>query len=343
METRIFRHHDAQYTNYRIPGMVMTRAGVLLAYCEARRASDDWARMDILLFRSTDGGCTFSPPVRLAEGTDVHPTVNNPVMAEGTDGTLHFLYCEDYGIRGGRVLHRVSHDAGISWSESADVTYATRPEWRNAFALGPGHGICTPDGTLLFPVWMVPRAAGAEESAHAPSVVSVLYSRDGGKTWRMGDVLPAPTDMPDPGETEAALREDGSVYFNCRLGWGVFCRGMAVSRSGTDAFADVRRVPELTDPCCFGSVVSGRGADGVFRMIYAGCRRTDDRKGVSVWVSTDGGETWRLSLTVDEARGGYVECALSPDGGTLFVLYEDKYGEADYLSVIRMDEFTGKQ
>lgn len=333
MKTRILWQHDDAYTNYRIPGMIMTRQGVLLAYCEARRASGDWSMMDILMQRSTDGGVTFEPPVILAAGTAAHPTVNNPVMAEDKNGVLHFLYCEDYAIRGGRVLHRVSRDAGLSWSEPGDVTYATRPDFRNAFALGPGHGLCTGDGTLLFPVWMVPQAAGAELDAHGPSVVSVLYSRDDGATWRMGDVLPAPDDMPSPGETEAALTEGGDVLFNCRLGWGAFCRGSAVSASGYDGFRDVRRVPALTDPCCFGSLVSGRGPDGVFRLFYAGCRAVDDRKDVTVWVSRDGRD-FRPALTVDGARGGYVESALSPDGGTLYVLYEDRYGEEDYLAVI---------
>ncbi len=336
MEIREIRHRDEQYANYRIPGMLMTRSGVLLVFFEARRASGDWSMMDIQMQRSSDGGRSFLPPVILAQGSETHPTVNNPVMAEDAQGRLHFLYCEDYTINGGRILHRVSTDDGATWSVPEDVTASADPEFHNALALGPGHGICTPDGTLLFPVWMVPKSAGAELTAHGPSVVSVLYSRDDGSSWQLGELLPVCEGMNDPGETELTLTEDGTVLLNCRLGWGAFCRGQAYSRTGYDGWQDVRLVRELTDPCCFGSVVSGRCPDGVFRLFYCGCRSTEDRVNVTVRVSEDGGRTWNAGRTVDALRGGYVESALSPDGGTLYVLYEDRYGEADYLAVMNV-------
>ena len=68
-----------RYTNHRIPGMTVTEKGTVLAYCEARTAAGDWALMDILLFRSEDGGETFGEPVVMAAGTKEHRTVNNPV------------------------------------------------------------------------------------------------------------------------------------------------------------------------------------------------------------------------------------------------------------------------
>ena len=79
------------YARFRIPGVVTTAQGTLLAYCEARRRDSDWAEIDILLHRSTDGGRSFSAPVVLASGTSMKKTVNNPVMIAGRDGTVHFL------------------------------------------------------------------------------------------------------------------------------------------------------------------------------------------------------------------------------------------------------------
>ena len=141
-----------EYSNHRIPGMLVTKCGTLLVYCEARRTASDWATMDILLQRSTDGGASFSSPYKLAEGNEAHKTVNNPVMMQDKNGRIHFLYCEDYTVCGGRTQRRYSDDDGISWSEPIDISEATQPEYHNAFAFGPGHGITAPDGTLIVPV-----------------------------------------------------------------------------------------------------------------------------------------------------------------------------------------------
>ncbi|MCB1207836.1 MAG: exo-alpha-sialidase, partial [Verrucomicrobiales bacterium] len=79
---------------YRIPGVVVTEKGTVLAYCEARKnSSADWGEIEIHLRRSSDGGRTWEAPQHIAhhaarlEGnprkkdeTGAHEqTVNNPV------------------------------------------------------------------------------------------------------------------------------------------------------------------------------------------------------------------------------------------------------------------------
>lgn len=54
---------DAAYSNYRIPGIVVTKKNTVITYFEARRTMSDWAHMDILLYRSEDGGETFSEAI----------------------------------------------------------------------------------------------------------------------------------------------------------------------------------------------------------------------------------------------------------------------------------------
>ena len=52
---------------YRIPGVVVTTKGTVLAYAEARRNnSSDWGEIEIHLRRSTDGGKTWLPPKQIA-------------------------------------------------------------------------------------------------------------------------------------------------------------------------------------------------------------------------------------------------------------------------------------
>ena len=113
LSVRTILQRDESYFNYRIPGTVITKAGTILTYFEARRApGGDWALMDILLCRSEDGGKTFSAPLTMAEGTEKFPTVNNPVCIVGIDGILHFIYCRNYSVGGGDVFCRRSSDDG---------------------------------------------------------------------------------------------------------------------------------------------------------------------------------------------------------------------------------------
>ena len=136
-KTKPLWSRNESYSNHRIPGMIVTNCGTLIAYCEARQSESDWALMDIIMQRSTDHGQTFGAPYILAKGTKEKPTVNNPVMIQDKNGRIHFFYCENYTIMGGRALRRYSDDDGVTWSEAIDVTESTNPDFHNAFAFGP--------------------------------------------------------------------------------------------------------------------------------------------------------------------------------------------------------------
>src|SRR5262249_46410119 len=77
-KTDLFEAGKGGYFLYRIPGVVVTSKGTVLAYCEGRKKTGgDWDAIDILLRRSTDGGKTWSEPrpVAAVEGK----VVKNPI------------------------------------------------------------------------------------------------------------------------------------------------------------------------------------------------------------------------------------------------------------------------
>ena len=52
----------AEQLRDRIPGIVVTKQGTVLAYCEARKQQGgDWGPIDVMMRRSTDGGKTWGP------------------------------------------------------------------------------------------------------------------------------------------------------------------------------------------------------------------------------------------------------------------------------------------
>lgn len=320
---------ESEYSHMRIPGITVTSRGEIIIYNEARRSLSDWAKMDILARKSHDGGKTFGAPFCLARGTDVHPTVNNPVMAEDSCGTLHFLYCESYGTRGGRILHRKSTDFGDTWSEPDDITPATLPEYRNVFALGPGHGICTKKDALAFPFWLVPKKFGKAENAHVPSEVGVIYSLDDGKSFRSSPLLTAREDIVSPNETVAAEICGGEIYLAIRQ--NAPSRASAVLSSDFSSFRDYAPVEGVLDPVCFGSVASFGET-----LFFVNCDHAEKRQNITLRKSTDGGKTFEKLAVIDENRGGYADIAVDSARGKIYVLYENEYGKELFLAVLDM-------
>ena len=329
----IWRGGDG-YEKHRIPGLLVTARGTLLMYHEARREKSDWALMDILLCRSEDGGQTVSEAVALANGTEQFPTVNNPVMMQDKNGRIHFLYCENYGVGGGRIYRRYSDDDGLTWSTPIDVTESTAPHSRNAFAFGPGHGICTSSGMLIVPVWTVPKFYGSPLNAHSPSVVSTFYSVDNGESWRLGEEIGSNYELQSPNESSIAQLSDGSLYMNIRC--MNYLRARAWSTDGYSEWHDFSADRQLIDPRCFGSVVSYE-TGGQDYLLFANCETQDKRRNVVIKASEDGGRTWKYRRVIDSERGGYVELNADSRNGNIYVLYEDNGGDSVFLAVLDND------
>ena len=322
---------QTEYALMRIPGIIITSRGEIIIYGEARKSASDWALMDIVMRKSRNGGASFSAPQVLARGTGEHPTVNNPVMAEDARGVLHFLYCEDYGVGGGRILHRESADFGKTWGTPEDITPATLPEYRNVFALGPGHGICTKSGALAFPFWLVPKRFGKPEKAHAPSEVGVLYSYDSGKTWQKSPLLPACEGIVSPNETVAAELPCGKLYLAIRQ--NAPARAYAILEKDFSSFAEYAPAEGLPDPVCFGSALALGES-----LLFVNCASAEKRENLTLRRSENGGKTWQKSLTVDKARGGYADLAADAKAGKIYVLYESNWGAELYLATIDINE-----
>lgn len=327
------------YERHRIPGIIVTSKSTVIVYNEARRPAgehgSDWALMDIFMQRSTDCGETFGERIYLARGDAEHPTVNNPVMMEDQNGRLHLLYCRDYTIRGGGAWHRYSDDDGLTWSEPTDVTYATQPELHNAFAFGPGHGICTREGRLLVPIWMVLKTEQVPEHQHHPSVIHTFYSDDCGQTWQLGDRIVTDQAVPNPNETVAAQLPDGRIMLNIRS--NIERRSKAYSPSGVGEWTTPVPDEALPDPHCFGSMIGYKNLAGQFALLQVNCAHESARKNIVLKGSLDLGETWIICRTIDAERGGYSDLAADEENGLIFVLYEEKAGKDVYLARMTPD------
>ena len=119
-------------TCFRIPSVVQTPGGTLVAFAEARRGScgdGDGDSHEIASWRSTDGGITWDA-LSMAAGNETY-WVGNPEAVVRADGSLLMLVathkqgCTGNCVAGNAVL--TSHDSGLSWSPPRDITAAMGP------------------------------------------------------------------------------------------------------------------------------------------------------------------------------------------------------------------------
>jgi sialidase-1 len=347
-KTDLFEGGKDGYALYRIPGIVATKTGTLLAYCEARKtARGDWGTIDLWMRRSTDNGKTWEParkiatppadakknPVALAQklAKEGEFTLNNPVaISDAKGGAVHFLYCVEYA----RCFYTRSDDDGKTFTKPVEITSAFegfRPEYAwKVLATGPGHGIQLSGGRLLVPVWL---STGTGGHAHRPSVVSTIYSDDDGKTWKHGAIVAKESpETPNPSETAAVERSDGKVLMNLRNESKKQRRLVAVSPDGAGKWSEPKFDDKLPDPICFGSLVRYPGSKNakpgiLFINPDNGANR--ERKNVTVKLSLDDGETWAYSRSIEPGPSGYPDITVGRDG-TIFCFYERGKGENDF-------------
>ena len=130
-ETILFRAGKEGYPAYRIPSLLTTKRGIVLAFCEARQAGDH-SHNDLAVKRSTDGGHIWSPLHVIVR----HPedAFNNPTAICLRESGRVLLLFEHYPngtgeqkvVPGydGKVVSTFliySDDDGVTWSKPRDV------------------------------------------------------------------------------------------------------------------------------------------------------------------------------------------------------------------------------
>jgi sialidase-1 len=345
-KTNLFEEGKDGFASYRIPGIIVTAKGTVLAYCEARKYSgSDWGELEIHLRRSTDGGRTWSPAKqiahlgpRAASRNPARPkapnqtreeaegqTVNNPVAIAGRDGTVHFLYCIEYQ----RVFYMRSDDDGVTWSKPVEITsvfdqYRPDLDWQ-VVATGPGHAVQLRTGRLVVPFWM----NTTNHDVRPASGIGVVYSDDHGTNWQRGDLV-----LRSGTEPNVAELADGRVFLTVRNGDPRDRRKVTWSPDGVKGWSKPEFVEDLLEPGCMAGMVlwPGQGGDRKPLVLFSNPNTTKrdhkDRAEITIHASRDGGRTWPISRLLQSGPGAYSDLAVLPDG-TILCFYESGTPEAD--------------
>ncbi|MFJ5137826.1 exo-alpha-sialidase [Streptomyces sp. NPDC088707] len=330
----------------RIPALVTTRTGVLLAFAEGRdrdttTGCSDVGANDLIMKRSLDGGKTWDEKPTVVVGAGDELAHGNPApVVDGVTGRITLLYSSSDWNRNranpkrdgfDRTVHAVhSMDGGLTWSPSVPQPQLDRPEWFWV-STGPGHGIQLSRGEH-FGRLVVP----GDHRGGGQAGGQLYTSDDGGLTWQMRAVSDTRDTGSYPAELAVAETVDGHVYVNARNSENTRCttnehRLAATSTDGGATFAaPFAPVANLDTSPTYGSLLRlhAHDQDGrPDRLLYSGPSRLgpnvlEDRRELAVRSSYDEGKTWKtVGSLITPNRTGYSDMALLANG-SVGLLYE---------------------
>lgn len=335
---------------YRIPGLVTTNRGTLLGVYDVRHNSsvDLQEHIDIGLSRSTDGGRTWEKmrlPLSFGE-TGGLPAAQNGVgdpsiLVDTRTNTVWVVAAWTHGMGNQRawwsshpgmdanhtaqLVLAKSTDDGKTWSAPINITSQVKhPDWY--FLLqGPGRGITMTDGTLVFPIQFIDRT-------RVPNA-GIMYSKDGGQTWKINQPARSNTT-----EAQVAETEPGTLMLNMRDNRGG-SRAVAVTRDlGKTWTEHVSSRSALIEPVCMASLISVKAKDNVYGkdlLIFSNPNSTKARKNMTIKISLDGGKTWKPEhqLLLDAGDNWGYSCLTMIDRETIGILYESSVAHMTFQSI----------
>lgn len=315
---------------FRIPGMIRTQAGTLVACFDARyhHEGDLCADIDVATVRSTDGGQTWTlPEVSMDAGPGHNNGCGDPCIVQDKSGRiwLQSLVCH---FSGGASLNVsktgwdkdktgqwgmvYSDDDGITWcKEYVNPTRQIKKEEWNTILAGPGNGIVTSKGVIVFPaqIW--------QNNANPRSMSTICYSTDGGKNWVYGNGVPHRSS-----ECQVVELQDGSIMINCRNETWAGKRVVYVTKDlGKTWEPHETNCKDLVEPTCQASIIAVDSPKYGRLLLFSNPKKYP-RSIMTVRASRDDGKTWNEGLLYDTRRCMGYSCLAMVDDDHVGVIYE---------------------
>lgn len=345
----VFESKEGVY--YRLPSILVTREGTVLAACQKRKGSrGDWAESALVLKRSTDGGRTWGPEQTLHERPGYCVFNGNLVEDRQTKDILAAFITFPTKARngwfskiwipagGGFDLVR-SADDGQNWSSPEHHIPAPNADgWRGGAAFNNNHGIQLTRGPHAGRLVLCARVF-KKSVYEGRAKGGVIYSDDHGKTWHVGGAG-FPMDGSLNGEVALCETSTGEVYVNYRntdRQAKPRCRLYSRSRDGGATFYEEGAEGKLPAHGCNAGLVSfgAEGQNDPFLILFT-YPRTSSRHKLTCHISSDDGQSWSATKTISNG-GGYSDAAVLPDR-TILVLYEQSRAAGLHLARFHLTE-----
>lgn len=321
----LWSRSDRTYPNFRIPSLIVSKEGTILAFAEGREGGDS-GDIDILLKRSEDGGLTWSKQsVVWNDGTN---TCGNPcpVVDQTTGRIILFMTWNLGSDHEDGIIRKKSRDTrkpfmcysddeGLTWSEPVNMSKTCKnAEW-GWYASGPGVGIQLKSESfrnrLVIPAnhsYDVQDPGEAVRGAYGYGS-HVLYSDDGGLSWKLSEAI-----TPGCNESQVVELSNGDLMMNMRSYNKKGCRAISLSKDGGASWDEITHDPQLVESVCQASLIKYGNYQGQEVYLFSNPAVKSGRTHMTVKVSWDDCLTWTGGELIHEGPAAYSCLTVLPDG-----------------------------
>ena len=342
---------------YRIPGLVTSNAGTLVACYDIRHNNslDLQEDIDIGVSRSTDGGKTWGPMIVAMDmgcyggRPQGENGVGDPaILVDKETGRIFIVAAWTHGLpqksvawfkvgkglepeETAQIMLTYSDDDGLTWSQPRSITKMVKnPEWY--FTLqGPGRGIQMADGTLVF-------AAQYQDEVDRTPHSTIMYSKDHGETWTMGTGAEANTTEAQvaeigPGMLMLNMRNDRKTGRVVKLTWDMGKTWQPHSTS-----------EKIVEPVCMASLLMVPASENVLGrdiLLFSNPAHPTKRVNMTIKASLDYGHTWKPenSILLDKGECWGYSCLTMIDKETVGILYESSRAHM-YFQAVKLTDIV---
>ena len=323
----IFKSGSEGYNTFRIPSIITTDSGVVLAFAEGRKnSSSDSGDIDLVLKRSIDGGKTWGDLIIIRDDSTNVCGNPSPVIDRktgkifllstwnrGDDTESEIINMTSADTR--RVYVMNSIDEGLSWSKPIEITdKVKKPNW-TWYATGPVHGIQIREGSkkgrMIIPCDHI-EANTKKYYSH------IIYSDDGGSSWNIGGTTP----QDQVNECSVAEIGKGKLILNMRnYDRTQMNRKISISNDYGESWGDIYDDKALVEPICQASILrySFKGS-GRNDLLFINPADKNKRLNMTLRLSNDLGRTWKAEFLLHEGPSAYSDITKLRNGniGCLF-------------------------
>jgi sialidase-1 len=309
---------------YRIPAIVTTTNGVLIAAIDERNISCGDLRsnrdINIVIRKSYDNGESWSEIEKIIDYPSGESASDPSLIVDKVTEEI-FMFYNYMDLDKAKDVYKFmlikSSDDGKSWTSPKEITNEIiKDGWGKDFMfITSGRGIQTKDGTLLHCL------VNLNKGTH------VFGSIDHGESWFLVDFPLIPGD-----ESKIVELSNGDWLVNSRLN----SKGYRYSHISNDkglSWSSFKN-NELLDPGCNAGLINyPLNYKNKNALLFSNAFSSKDRVNLSLSVSFDQGKNWEKSKTVYKGDSAYSSITILNNGDIGLFFEKDNYSKNVFVKI----------